>query len=100
MVHHYFYGSSRNHAHVYITHVISDRPVLSLPVYKYLSVFNMKQTAVVFEAKIRRAGSAIDLNNTSCADNIQGEKTREMKRGRQDDSLKRENKGAGDEGKV
>lgn len=72
--------------------------MLSLPVYKYLSVFNMKQTAVVFEAKIRCAGSAVDLNNTSCADNIQGEKTREMKRGRQDDSLKRQNKGAGDEG--
>lgn len=40
----------------------------------------MKQTAVVFEAKIRSAGSAIDLNNT---DSMQGEKTRDMKKGRQ-----------------
>lgn len=99
MIHYYLMAAAAT-MHVYITYVISDRPVLSLPVYKYLSVFNMKQTAVVFEAEIWCAGSAIDLNNTSCADNIQGEKTREMKRGRQDDSLKRENKGAGDEGKV
>lgn len=63
-------------AHVYITHAVPDRLVLSLPVYKYLSVFDMKQAAVVFEAKIRSAGSAMDLNNTSCADNIQGGKTR------------------------
>lgn len=88
------------YAHVYITHAISDRLMLSLPVYKYLSVFNMKQAAVVFEAKIRSAGSAIDLNNTRCADNIQGEKTREIRRGRRDVRLKRENTGARDEGTV
>lgn len=42
----------------------------------------MKQAAVVFEAKIQRAVSVIDLNNTSCTDCMQGEKTREMKRRR------------------
>ncbi|KAJ4942530.1 hypothetical protein JOQ06_012386, partial [Pogonophryne albipinna] len=41
----------------------------------------MKQTAVVFEAEIGSAGSAIDLNNMSCADIMQGEKTREIKDG-------------------
>lgn len=44
-------------------------------------MFNMKQTAVVFEAEIGSAGSAIDLNNMSCADIMQGEKTREIKDG-------------------
>lgn len=44
----------------------------------------MKQTAVVFEAKIGSAGSAIDPNSASRADNIQrgGRKTGEMKRGK------------------
>lgn len=37
----------------------------------------MKQTAVVFEAKIPSAGAAIDLNNTGCADSMQGEMTRD-----------------------
>lgn len=41
-----------------------------------MSVFNIKQTAVVFEAEILSAGSAIDLNNTGCADRMQREKTR------------------------
>lgn len=53
--------------HVYITRSVSDRLMLSLLVHK-LSVFNMKQTAVVFEAKMQSAGSAIDLTSTSCAD--------------------------------
>jgi len=45
----------------------------------------MKQTAVVFEAKIGSAGSAIDLNNMSCSDIMQGEKTRGRKdRGERD----------------
>ncbi len=65
----------------------------------------MKQTAVVFEARIQSAGSAIDLNNTGCADSMQGEKTREMKRGRKDNKLRKrekvgKNKGARDEGSV
>lgn len=55
--------------HVYITRSVSDRLMLSLLVHK-LSVFNMKQTAVVFEAKMQSAGSAIDLNGTSCADTV------------------------------
>ncbi|KAI4795812.1 hypothetical protein KUCAC02_029637 [Chaenocephalus aceratus] len=46
----------------------------------------MKQTAVVFEAEIGSAGSAIDLNNMSCADIMQGEKTREIKDGEKEDS--------------
>ena len=61
-----------SYAHVCITQAISDRLIVSLPVYKYLSVFDMKQTAVVFEAKIQGR----------CADNIQGEKRGEMRRGR------------------
>lgn len=60
-----------HYAHVYITRALSDRLATSPPLYKYSSVFDMKQTAVVFEAKIRSAGSAIDLNSASCADNIQ-----------------------------
>ncbi|KAF3850591.1 hypothetical protein F7725_012363 [Dissostichus mawsoni] len=46
----------------------------------------MKQTAVVFEAKIGSAGSVIDLNNMSCADIMQVEKTREIKDGGERDS--------------
>lgn len=71
-------------AHVYITRALSDRLAPSPPLYKYSPVFDMKQTAVVFEAKIRSAGSAIDPNGASCADNIQrgGRKTGEMKRGK------------------
>lgn len=56
----------------------------------------MKQTAVVFEAKIQSAGSAIDLNNTGSADCMQREKTREMKRGRKDDKLRKREKVGGE----
>lgn len=92
MIHDYFHGS--RYAHVYITHAIFDRLSLRLPVYKYLSALNMKQTAVVFEAKIRSAGSAVDLNNMSRADNIQGEsavrdeQTGREKRGVREDMCK------------
>lgn len=73
-----------HYAHVYVTRALSDRLAPSPPLYKYSSVFDMKQTAVVFEAKIRSAGSAIDPNSANCADNIQrgGRKTGEMKRGK------------------
>lgn len=40
----------------------------------------MKQTAVAFEAKMRRAGSALDRNNTGRADSTQEERAREMKK--------------------
>lgn len=51
----------------------------------------MKQTAVVFEAKIRSASSVIGLNNTTCADSMQGGKNRRHEEGEK--GWKRERRG-------
>ena len=65
----------------------------------------MKQTAVVFEAKIRSAGSAIGLNDTTCADSMRGGEEQETWRGgerlrKRERGGEKKGGGASDEGSV